>query len=110
MEVRLRKDAKMSTIKANLIKALRKRDWAERDVPLEDTCQVRTQAEQEAIEERFYDACDNYYWHLTRYKIARDRLIGPQQTPDDNFRRLAFGEWSRRLGHAELMQALWRDQ
>ena len=66
--MKLRKDADASYLKVKLQKAKELRDWAESDVPLEDPCQVRTQAEQEAIEERFYAACDKYQWYLARYK------------------------------------------
>lgn len=66
--MKLRKDADESYLKVQLQRAKELRDWAERDVPLEDTCQVRTQAEQEAIEERFYAARDKYQWYLARYK------------------------------------------
>ena len=66
--MKLRKDADESYLKVQLQRAKELRDWAERAVPLEDTCQVRTQAEQEAIEERFYAARDKYQWYLARYK------------------------------------------
>ena len=63
----LRKDADESYIKVLLQRFKERRDWAERDVTLKDTCQVRTQAEQEAVEERFYAARDKYQWYLARY-------------------------------------------
>lgn len=66
--MKLRKDADESYLKVLLQRFKERRDWAERDVTLEDTCQVRTQAEQEAIEERFYAARDKYQWYLARYK------------------------------------------
>lgn len=65
--MKLRKDADESYLKVQLQRAKELRDWAERAVPLEDTRQVRTQAEQEAIEERFYAARDKYQWYLARY-------------------------------------------
>lgn len=65
--MKLRKDADESYLTVQLQRAKELRDWAERAVPLEDTRQVRTQAEQEAIEERFYAARDKYQWYLARY-------------------------------------------
>lgn len=94
MKVKLRKDAKLSTVKANLIKAMQNRDWAEMCNRPEDTFDVRTTDEWEQSEKRFYDACDEYEWHLARYRIARDREIGPQVI-DDTFRIRALGHWGK---------------
>jgi|TARA_R110000744_G_scaffold247042_1_gene363558 hypothetical protein len=60
MQGKLKIDPKWSPLEVKLAKAKRKRDFAEIDLRLEDTCQVRTPAEKEAIDARYYQACDDY--------------------------------------------------